>query len=169
LHRVRPALVGLLLCASGCTTKIPDHIDLGQTDAASDGPAQDAPKDGSLPPDAPPPDVPDSEALVDTIPDLEPDVGSDVGVDVSPDGVTCPNGTCDLGEDDGNCPQDCGCAAAASCNDPAPAGCYCDVCSVFLSTACLDAFPQCGVVDTCGNLACDTVCGEDMTTCPGDC
>ena len=50
------------------------------------------------------------------------DVGA-VGVST---GGGCGDGSCGGDENDGNCPQDCGCAALDTCGGVAPFGCYCD-------------------------------------------
>jgi hypothetical protein len=142
--------------ALGCSGGVPDRIEDAPAEDPGD-PAQD------VPPDAPPDPVLDA-------PPAEPD--GPVADSPWPDGVTCPNGVCDLGlgEDDSNCPWDCGCRAAASCDGPSPFGCYCDPCCVFLGTCCTDAMSACGPIppDPCGNGTCDPEC-ESAATCPTDC
>lgn len=154
--RGRSALLALALGA--CTTRLPDHLeDVGAPrDAARDVAPIDMAVDEASLPDTRPPDV-------------GPDIGVDAAVDAPwPDGVTCPNGTCGAGEDDNNCPWDCGCTAVASCDDVAPFGCECDVCSLYLSTHCVDAVAACNPPpDPCGNGVCDYC--ENAGTCPVDC
>ncbi len=162
----------ILVALAGCSTDLPRKAaDAGPEatpetgiDAPSDGVASDA-TDAAA-------DLTAAEPGADLSIDAPPlvDASLDAPVDSTPDGVTCPDGSCDIamGEDDFSCPQDCGCTAVVSCNDLAPFGCACDVCSIMLSNNCLDADTACGVpADPCSNGVCDYC--EDVTTCPGDC
>lgn len=163
-------LLAAALASARCSTDLPRELqDLGPLDAAPDRTAQEDVADSSV--DLPTADAtPDGPGGEPAAQDAGPDVAGESPVDAPPpDGVTCPNGTCEMamGEDDANCPQDCGCTAVASCADTAPFGCECDVCSVWLSTNCVDAEAICGVpIDPCGNGVCDYC--ETAATCPQD-
>jgi hypothetical protein len=160
MPRPSRVLVAVLLAAA-CSTDLPRTAeDTGPDFAPRPDAAVDAPADVAR-------DAPAAEAASDLTPDLpgEPPVDAQLEAaldlpppDVAPDGGPCPDGFCDMvmGEDDFNCPQDCGCVAAASCADLSPFGCACDVCSIFLGNNCLDADSVCSVpADPCGNGVCD--------------
>ena len=55
----------------------------------------------------------------------------------------CGDGICDGAEGDGNCGQDCGCAALGQCDGVAPYGCWCD-------SSCADYGDCCSDVEVCG-------------------
>lgn len=85
----------------------------------------------------------------------------------------CGDGACGIGEDDGNCLQDCGCAAlpsACSCG-VAPAGCFCGVGCVEFGSCCDDACEVCGSCESvtvgCGDGTCHA--NERGAVCPFDC
>jgi len=59
------------------------------------------------------------------------------------DPAACGDGICDGAENDGNCGQDCGCAALGQCDGVAPTGCWCD-------TSCADWGDCCADIDVCG-------------------
>jgi len=74
----------------------------------------------------------------------------------------CDDGTCDPGEDQCNCPEDCGTppSTETNCTDGIDEDCDLDV-------DCDDADCNTDPACICGNGTCDP--GEDCTTCPADC
>lgn len=74
----------------------------------------------------------------------------------------CPNGTCDIGENAGNCPQDCEAPNPDPNPDPPPVP---DECTNSSECTCTRGIPQCNTtvspnvcecLSTCGNGTCDT-------------
>ena len=60
-------------------------------------------------------------------------------------GTVCGDDSCDAGETDITCPEDCGCQAIPGfCDDTAPYGCYCDAACVDFGDCCSDACSHCG-------------------------
>jgi hypothetical protein len=79
---------------------------------------------------------------------------------------TCGNGSCDAGENDSSCPQDCECEPDCSgleCGPDPVCGEACGTCQA--GDGCVDG--ECVELETCGNGSCDA--GENDSSCPQDC
>jgi hypothetical protein len=77
--------------------------------------------------------------------------------------TVCGNGACDVGEDCGNCPGDCG--TCGSCGDGVCSASECQSCANDCGGA-LDA-GTCVIAPSCGDGFCNGT--EDCSRCPGDC
>jgi hypothetical protein len=81
----------------------------------------------------------------------------------------CGDGVCSVDETDANCPEDCGCAAEASCGGVAPFGCYCSEDCADRGDCCVDACQTCGAgCPACGDqLPCGGTCANVGNVCDG--
>jgi hypothetical protein len=81
----------------------------------------------------------------------------------------CGDGTCSVDETDGNCPEDCGCAAEDACGGVAPFGCYCTEDCAENGDCCVDACQTCGAgCPPCGeNVPCEGSCTNVLNACDG--
>jgi hypothetical protein len=84
---------------------------------------------------------------------------------------SCGNGLCEAGETDATCGQDCGCAAPLSCNDQAPAGCWCDIYCAANGDCCADVgvCPLGGCNGYCDDQSPDGCWCDDYCLINGDC
>jgi hypothetical protein len=81
----------------------------------------------------------------------------------------CGDGVCSVDETDGNCPEDCGCAAESACGGVAPLGCYCGAGCAENGDCCVDACRTCGAgCPPCGEATpCEGTCANALNTCDG--